>query len=382
MGYLIRNRFKKNLIYLIDCVGKIIVPAPVRLRVEKPKKILVIRLDHIGDVLMTTPFIKSLKRRFPDASITLVVKKWAYDVVKDNPYIDKIKVYNSPWTIAKNEKITKQGMVDFMKFISEVRKEKYNLAFDLKGDFRSILMIYLSGSKRKIGYAIRGGGFMLTDIVDYRPEEHEIDKSLSLLTTLNISNTSHEPEIFLSDEDEGMVRGIWNQMGVQEKKTTIGIHPGGASFYKRWPEVKFIELIRFLKKERKMQILIFGGRYERDIVSKIREKVKENGVFIMPELTLCQMAAAFKRCQALICNDSGPMHVGIATKTPVVAIFGPTFPDRFGPKDLKMNRVVRPHIDCSPCWSPDNSIGCKERTCLNNISVEEVYKAVMELIQS
>jgi len=331
---------------------------------------------------MTTPFIKSLKRCFPDTSITLVVKKWAYDVVKDNPYIDKIKVYNSPWTIPKTEGDAKQGIIGFIKFILELRKEKYNLAFDLKGDFRSILMIYLSGSKRKIGYAIRGGGFMLTDIVDYKAEEHGIDKNLSLLKTVNIPNTFREPEIFLSEEDEGMGLGILDQMNVQRNKRTIGIHAGGASFYKRWPEEKFVELIALLKREREIQILIFGGHYERDIISKIRERVKENGVFIMPELTLCQMAAAFKRCQVVICNDSGPMHVGIAVKTPVAAIFGPTFPDRFGPKDLKMNRVVRPHIDCSPCWSPDNSIGCKERTCLKNISVEEVYKAVMELIPS
>ena len=223
---------------------------------------------------------------------------------------------------------------------------------------------------------------MLTDIVDYKAEEHGIDKNLSLLKTVNISNTFGEPEIFLSKEDEGMGLGILDQMGVHGKKRTIGIHAGGASFYKRWPEEKFVELIALLKREREIQILIFGGHYERDIISKIRERVKENGVFIMPELTLCQMAAAFKRCQVVICNDSGPMHVGIAVKTPVAAIFGPTFPDRFGPKDLKMNRVVRPHIDCSPCWSPDNSIGCKERTCLKNISVEEVYKAVMELIPS
>lgn len=382
MEYLIRNRFKKHLIYLIDRLGKVVVSTSPRSRIEEPKKILVIRLDHIGDVLMTTPFIKSLRRRFPNVSITVVVKKWAFDVVKHNPCIDNIKIYNSPWTIPKTEWDSKQGIVDFVRFILELRKEKYNLAFDLMGDFRSILMIYLSGSKRKIGYAIRGGGFMLTDIVDYKPEEHGIDKNLSLLKTVNISNTFKEPEIFLSEEDEGMARSILNQMGIQGEKKTIGIHPGGASFYKRWPKEKFVELITMLKREREIQILIFGGHYERDIISKIREKVKDNGVFIMRELTLCQMAGAFKRCQALICNDSGPMHVGIAAKTPVVAIFGPTFPDRFGPKDLKMNRVVRPHIDCSPCWSPDNSIGCKERTCLKNISVEEVYKAVMELIPS
>jgi ADP-heptose:LPS heptosyltransferase len=128
--------------------------------------------------------------------------------------------------------------------------------------------------------------------------------------------------------------------------------------------------------------LIFGGHYERDVVTKIRKKVGGNDIFVMPELTLCQMAAAFKMCRVLICNDSGPMHVGIATKTHVVAIFGPTYPSRFGPKDLEMNRIVKPRIGCSPCWHPDNSIGCKDRKCLRSITADQVFKAVKELVPS
>jgi lipopolysaccharide heptosyltransferase II len=312
----------------------------------------------------------------------MVVKKLAFDTVKHNPYIDEIEVYNSSWTIPKIEGHTKQGIVDFIRFVLKLRKEKYDVAFDLKGDFRNILIMYLSGAKRRIGYGNRGGSFMLTDVVNYNAEEHEIDKNLSLLKPLNISSTFQEPEIFFPKEDEDVVRSILREMGIQKTKVMIGIHAGGASFYKRWPEEKFAKLIKLLKREGEAQILIFGGHYERDIISKIRKKIRENGVFIMPELTLCQMASAFARCQAVICNDSGPMHVAIAAKTPVVAIFGPTFADRFGPKDLKRNRVVCSRMDCSPCWNPDTSIGCRERTCLNNVTVDEVFEAVKEAVQS
>jgi len=367
---------------LIDYLGRITVPSCEGIEIKKPKKILVIRLDHIGDVLMTTPFIRSLKKHFPCATITMVVKKLTFDTVIHNPYIDEIEVYNSSWTIPKIEGNTKQGMMDFIRLFLKLRKEKYDVAFDLKGDFRNILIMYLSGAKRRIGYGIRGGGFMLTDVVNYNAEEHEIDKNLSLLKPLNLSSTIQEPEIFVSEEDEEAVRSILREIGIQKTRLMIGIHAGGASLYKRWPEEKFVKLIKLLKREGEAQILIFGGHYERNVISKIRRKIRENGVFIMPELTLCQMASAFARCHAVICNDSGAMHVAIAAKTPVIAIFGPTFADRFGPKDLKRNRVVCSRMDCSPCWNPDTSIGCRERTCLNNVTVNEVFEAVKEAVQS
>jgi ADP-heptose:LPS heptosyltransferase len=111
---------------------------------------------------------------------------------------------------------------------------------------------------------------------------------------------------------------------------------------------------------------------------RLSEK-REKGLFVMPDLTICQMAAAFKKCALVVCNDSGPMHVGVAVGTPTVAIFGPTFPDRFGPKDLQKNRVVRPQIPCSPCWHPDKAIGCLKGDCLLSIEVERVLAAVNEL---
>lgn len=382
MEYVIKNRYKKYLMNLVDLLGKTIVTRSKNYVGTEAKKILVIRLDHIGDVLMTTPFIKSLKKNFPNASTTVVIKDQTFDIVRHNPYIDKIKVYNAWWTIGKNERVMKNGIVDFTNFVMELKREEYDLGFDLRGDFRNIMMMYLAGAKRRIGYANKGGGFMLTDSFDYGRDEHEIDKNIGLLRVINMRDTYQEPEIFVSEEDEKRAEDILGRMAIREGKITIGVHAGGASFYKRWPPEKFIELIKLLKKDRDTQILMFGAQNERDIVEKIMENVEGNGIYVMPELTLCQMAAVFRKCRLLICNDSGPMHVGIATRTPVVAIFGPSYPSRFGPKDLEMNRVVKPPIGCSPCWHPDNNIGCKDRKCLKSITAEQVFKAVKELVRS
>ncbi len=140
---------------------------------------------------------------------------------------------------------------------------------------------------------------------------------------------------------------------------------------------KFITLAEELIQDSFTNVLIFGGHYERRTLHMVEKP--NNGIFVMPDMTVCQMAAAFKRCKLLVCNDSGPMHIGLAVGTPTVAIFGPTFVDRFGPKDLTKNRVVRVQMPCSPCWHPDKTIGCEERKCLNSIAVDDVLVAIDEL---
>jgi ADP-heptose:LPS heptosyltransferase len=262
--------------------------------------------------------------------------------------------------------------------VRTLRLENFDLAIDFKGDLRNILLAYLSGAKRRISYAIRGGRFLLTDVVPHEPDIHEIDKNLKLLSPLGIDAEDRKMELYCDDEDIAKTERIFNRKGVDRSRPTIALHYGGASHFKCWDMEKFVDLAGRLTKNNSVNVLIFAGPYERK-TCQFAEK-PGNGIFIMPDMTICQMAAAFKRCDLFVCNDSGPMHVSFAVNTPTVAIFGPTFPVRFGPKDLKRNRVVRPQLPCSPCWHPDKPLGCSERSCLRSIDVEEVFVAVDELI--
>jgi ADP-heptose:LPS heptosyltransferase len=377
MQYLIRNPYKRRIISFVDKVGEFFFDRRNGNFSKNIKSILLIRLDHLGDVLLTTPAVKSLKQRFPHARTTMVVKEWAFEAIKDNPHIDKVIIFNPSWTIASQEGTKTASLSGICKLILQLRKECFDLAIDFKGDPRNILIAYLSGARRRISYAIRGGGFLLTDIVPYDPGIHEIDKNLKLLTPLGIHSEDSHMELFINCEDRTMVEQIFAQEGIDLNRKTIALHYGGASRYKRWDMKKFIILAERLTASNFTNVLIFGGHYERK-ASRLGENPK-NGIIVMPDMTICQMAAAFKRCDLLVCNDSGPMHVGIAVGTPTVAIFGPTFPDRFGPRDLKENRVVRSQLSCSPCWHPDKSIDCKEINCLKRVEVDEVLMAIDEL---
>ncbi len=377
MTYLIRNPFKRRVVSIVDNIGELIFDTRDGDYSGPIKSVLLIRLDHLGDVLLTTPAIKSLKKQFPRARITMVVKEWSSEAIKNNPYLDKTIIFNPFWTIPKQEETRIEGVTGIFRLIRRLRREHFDLAIDFKGDFRNILIAYLTGAKRRISYAVRGGAFLLTDIVPYEPGIHEIDKNLKLLTPLRVNSENSSTELCFNKEDMATVQSIFAQKGIDRKRRTIALHPGGGSEYKCWDVEKFITLAEELTREDLTNVLIFVGHYERRAFQVVGKSTR--GIFVMPDLSVCQMAAAFKKCDLLICNDSGPMHVGVAVGTPTVAIFGPTFPNRFGPKDLRKNRVVRLQLPCSPCWHPDKALGCRERNCLKGIEIDEVLTAINEL---
>ena len=379
MTYLIKGPFKRRIVSFVDNVGKLIFDKRDGGCSEAIKSILLIRLDHLGDVLLTTPAIKSLKRQFPHARITMVVKEWSLEAIKHNPHIDRIVIFNPFWTVSNQEGTKTEGVAEISQLVRQLRRERFDLAVDFKGDFRNILISYLSGAKRRISYAIRGGGFLLTDVVPYELEIHEIDKNLKLLAPLGINSEDSNMDLYVDDQDMAAVEKIFAQKGIDSKRRTIAVHYGGASQYKCWDIEKFVALAEELTKDGSTNVLMFAGHYERKTFYVEGEPKK--GIFIMPGMTVCQMAAAFKKCDILVCNDSGPMHIGFAIGTPTVAIFGPTFPDRFGPKDLKKNKIIHPHLACNPCWHPDRPIGCLEKNCFKSIDVEEVLAAIEQLNQ-
>jgi ADP-heptose:LPS heptosyltransferase len=162
MTYLIKSPFKRRTVSLADNLGKWFFERRDGDVPEIIKSILLIRLDHLGDVLLTTPAVKSLKQRFPHARITMVVKEWAFEAIKNSPHIDEVVIFNPSWTIPGQEETKTAGVAGICKLVLRLRKEYFDLAIDFKGDPRNILIAYLSGARRRISYGIRGGGFLLT----------------------------------------------------------------------------------------------------------------------------------------------------------------------------------------------------------------------------
>lgn len=360
---------------------------------KKIKKILIIRPRAIGDVILTTPFIRALKKAFPDAIIDYLLEPFVAPVLYGNPYINKILVfkrYNQKKELPgvaqmrKNEmerinstvKIFKNNFELFFYLINE----KYDMVFDLWGNLRTILICIFSGAKYRVGfiYKLRKFFYNVSVVPEIVPK-YNVYYYLDLLKPLKIKDDGGQTEIYFTQQDEEYISDFVADLKSNKAKI-IGINPMGSWITKRWPENKFIELIKIILLEMKgTKIVIIWGPGEYFLASKIKSYFNENkDVYIAPETNINQLAALIKNFDVLVTNDGAPKHIAVALGTKTLTIYGPTNYKSWGPADDIKHTYIFSGINCAPC---DKMI-CKDRDieCMKNIDVKEVFEKIKLLI--
>lgn len=338
-------------------------------------KILIICLDNIGDVVMSTILPRALRRKFPDASITYLVKEYSKDVVASHPLVDETIIFNPSWLSDPLKKhFTFNQIVRLVKYL---RLRKFDLSLVVNADWKKALLAYLSGIPERIGARTGKSDLFLTHRVPYEPTDtrHMLENNVDLLKTLRIDTTGLIPEIFSDSDAEALVNEFMEKNGLTGQKDIVGIHPFSNNPARAWEIEKFAALADKLVDEKGVSVLFMvrGGDSRADEILRL---VNEQKIYISGDANLAQLMAFIKKCSVFVGNDSGPMHLAAALKVPVVAIFGPSNPVHFGP--LGTNNIeVRNDLPCSPCSSsPD----CRSLECLKSITVGQVYKAVSQLL--
>jgi len=298
---------------------------------NKIKKILVFKSGAIGDVLMSTPFLRALRRRFPNARIDYWVGKWSKEVLIGNPNIDNIFEFDETILFKKN-------IFKIIELIKKIRKEKYDAAFTLDKHWLSNIFIYFCRIPIRIGFDRFGEGFANTINVKYGPLKHEVDYYLELAYKVGAEKTKErQMELFLSEKDLRFADDFIKQNNL-ENKEIIGIAPGGAINpgqrmpSRRWPKERFLELCKRLV-EKGYKIILFGGPGDEDVGNYLIHNVYVYSV--IGKTTIKETAALMKKCRLIICNDSGPMHIAASVNVPIISIFGPTDPRRKAPLGKK-----------------------------------------------
>ena len=340
------------------------------------RKIVVIELAHIGDVLAITPALHILRKKFPQSLITVVVSPWAQEVITGNPDIDEILVYDALW-FNRNKK-SYWSPAKTAAFIKLLRAKEFDMGIDLRGDVRTILLMRLSGIKKRVGYGFTGGAFMLTDIMPFdvgqRQNKHQIEHNIDFITSIGEGLPYHERDmslkIFFSDKDILYVDKLFKDNNITNKDLLIAIHPGAGIATKRWPAERFSSLITKILEKYKIKIVLVGSNEEKDLL-KLPD-FGQNLVNLAGETNIKQLAALLKRCSLFIGGDSGVMHIASAVGIPIVAIWGgQNKPSHWKPL-LDTAIIVHKEVDCSPC----GLTACKDLKCLNDISIEDVFIAV------
>ncbi len=338
-------------------------------------KILLIRLDHIGDLLMTTPALRALRIAYPKAEIHLLVKEATAEVLELNPNINRIITFNAPWTIAKGKKATRG---DIIRLISRLRKEKYDSVIDFRADPREALLSLFTGAPYRLGYGARGGGFCFTHPGEYNPQDHEIHRAINLLSPLKITPESDKMDLNFSSEDHEMAETILLKAGVKPESKLAGIHPGAASPFKRWTYEGFAGLGDLLI-ENGYQVLLLGAPGDKNLLASITKQMQKTPTVIC-DINLKILGAVIERLDFLVCNDSAPSHIAQAVGTRAVVLYGPTHNEVTGPLDLEKHTVARNSIPCAPCWLPGTKFECRhDLRCWKGLKAEMVIKFILPL---
>ena len=345
------------------------------------KKILVLRYRFIGDTILTVPFLRNLRRAEPEAFICWVVAPGSSDVVNGIPYVDEM-IYWDPVTIHADSRGTHRTLAEKWDFIKGLRAKQYDKVYVLKRSLSSAIMARLTGARERIGFNTEGRCLLLTKGVPYRHDQHEVLNFLDVLRADNVPVVDDYLEAWLTESEKAFADTFFKQAGVAAGETVIALHPFTANPPRAWHLDNFIELANRLQRQYHARILVFGGKGDADHVDYLLDKIEPKPLMAVGVTNLRESMALLGMCNLLVCNDSGIMHLAAAMQIPLIAIFGPQSPIKFGPWGEKC-RVVYKNFPCSPCrqkffkeCAPSPRMTPE---CVEAINIEEVLESCMEL---
>jgi len=341
---------------------------------QPPDRILVFQTAFLGDVVLTLPLVQVLRREFPNTQIDFLTTPKAAAILRNHPAIHSVIEY---------DKRGGQRGLEGMFSISRILKaHRYGVALVPHRSLRSAVVTALSRIPVRIGFDVSAGRFLFTATVQYRKNVHEIERNLYFLNALNISIPSKElPSVYPSAVDVDAVDRFFSEIQIKPNDKLIAIAPGSVWNTKRWPSERFSDLVRRIAAAG-MKVFLVGGEEDENLCKAIASEVQGTEAYVSAgRFSILQSAELIRRCTALVSNDSAPMHLAVAMKTPVVAVFGATVPSfGFAPYGEKDVVVQIEGLPCRPC-SIHGGDTCPIETfdCMVKISAEMVFAKIVQL---
>jgi lipopolysaccharide heptosyltransferase II len=354
-------------------------PAPTR----SVRRILVLRLERIGDLLMTIQALGDVRAAWPDARIDLAVGAWNAPLAAALSGIDRVLTLSAPW-LARHEPAARWTTT--FGTARSWRTANYDLVINFEPDIRSNLIAWLTRAPVRVGYWTGGGGACLTHAIAYEPAAHVLINARTLVahavhalrSTPAVSTQS--PVMLRVPEN---ARAAASALLAGRRRPLIGVHASGGRLSKQWPVGRFAEVARTIAAQRGATLVLTGTEADRLLVDELR-----SGLPGVPVLDLCgavdllTLAGVLEQLDLFVTGDTGPMHLAAAVGTAVVAMFGPSDPDRYGPL-IDRRRILRVDLPCSPCGLvrlPPPRCRGHVPECLDRLPVDRVVEAACDLL--
>jgi len=341
-----------------------------------PKRMLVIRLDRLGDVMLSTPVLEALRQHVPHAFIAMMVRSACREVVEGNPSVNEV--------IAYDKEGAHRRVPATIRFARSLRRYEFDTALILHPTARSHWIPWLAGIPVRIGYR-RKGAWLLTHRLPHRKQEgarHEAEYALQMLEIFGIQPQGlPRPVLAVAAKAARRIEALLAGCAVESRDRLVAIHPSASCVSKRWMPDRFAQVADRLILEQGIRVCLVAGPADVRYAEAVAHAMRQPVVNLAGQLGVAELAALLQRCRLLISNDSGPVHVAAAVGTPVVDIFGRNqrglSPRRWGPLG-DGHVVLHKEVGCVTCLAHNCDIGF---LCLTSLDVEEVYRAAVSVLQ-
>ena len=363
-----------------------------------PRRVLLFRLERIGDLLMILDALVAVRRRLPDAELHLVVGSWNAELARLIPAIDRVETLDVPW-LSRERAPTNLGSLTAQ--AARWRGQGFDMAVNFEPDIRSNLLVAASGAARRVGFGSKGGGALLTDPQPYDPSSHVAANALRLveraLTSSSrradqIGQAAESPHAFgnaapssaLRIPEHARARAARLLAARDGAGPLIGLNPAAGRAVKEWPAERFAAAASRLSEQMEATFVLLGSAAERPHAEAVTRALPagSRAIDLAGKAPLVDLAAILQRLALLITGDTGPMHLAAAVGTPVLAIFGPSDPRRYAPRHTR-STVVHADLWCRPCnrfrRPPARCRGITP-DCLTGVSVDAVVEAARGLL--
>ncbi len=364
---------------------------------EAPRRVLLLRLERVGDLVMVLEAIAMVRAMAPSAAIDLVVGSWNRSLAGLIPGVH-VETLDVPWMSREGRGLSWPALV---RRARTWRHNHYDLAINFEPDIRSNLLLALTGSPRRVGFVSGGGGAVLTDAIAPDPRRHIADNARVLverafemtgLPAFAEASAGKKPcatgssPARLNIPDDARRRAAGLVGTATDAAPLVGIQPAAGRRIKEWDPARFAEVGAELARTRGASVVLIGSAGDKPVLDAVRAAWPQGVPFTVlpPEVDLVLLAAVLERLTLFITGDTGPMHLAAAVDTAVLAIFGPSLPTRYAPLSSR-SRIVRIDIHCSPCnllrQPPARCLG-RVPDCLAGISSRDVLRAANEMLDA
>lgn len=364
----------------------LLAKAPILPQRSSVSRLLIIRPDHLGDVLLSTPAIHAVKRARPDMEIHVLCGEWSAELLANVDVIDLVLTLDFPGFRRGESRAARNSYLTSLTAARLLRSIGYSGALIMRPDhWWGAMLAFLAGIRQRIGYDTSNVAPFLTDKVPHK-HQHAVMQNMRLVERFLGSSDRDGVKLSLSVslEDKAYIDRYLADWRMDAQKPIICIHPGSGAASKLWQPDKWAKVADVLSAQYSAAIVFTGGSSESALISEIVSEMTDEALAIAGATSVGQLAALYQRALAVLGPDSGAMHIASSVQTPTVTLFGPADPVEFAPwGDQRQHAVVCSSIACRPCrildWRDDNPAF---HPCVQDISASQVLEEARRVINA